>query len=111
MKHTKIFFTLLVLAAALLAFGCTSAAVTDANLQKNAKEAFAKGPIDDLVTSLVQKAATNEVSSDDVAKEVEKTNKNDFLKSLGIKIKDTKAGVKIDKGATAETLKGRFTKE
>ena len=48
--------------------------------------------------------------TEDSAKEVEKTNKNDFLKSLGIKIKDTKAGQKIDKGATAETLRDRFTK-
>ena len=110
MKHTKMFFVLLVLAVAVLAFGCTSAAVTDTTLKDKGTAEFVKSAVDDLVTSLVQKAKKNEVSADDVKKEVEKTNEG-FLKNLGLKIKDTQAGTNIAKGATAESLKTRFVKE
>ena len=110
MKHTKMFFALLVLAVAVLAFGCTSAAVTDTTAQNKAKTEWANSAINGLVTGLVQKAAMNEVPAGDVKKEVEETNKSPFLKGLGIKINDTKEGQKIDKGATAESLKDRFKK-
>ena len=109
MKHTKMFFALLVLAVAVLAFGCTSAAVTDADTQVAAKAGLVDSTIASFRTSLLEKAKTQEIPADDVKKEVEEANKG--LKGLGFKIKDKYEGQKIPKDATADSLKTRFTKE
>ena len=109
MKHTKIFFTLLVLAAALLAFGCTSAAVTDATTLTNTRKGWIDSTVAGLVTSFVEKAKTNEIPADDVKKEIKEADKR--LKALGVKIKDSNEGQKIDKGANEVTIKARFTTE
>ena len=109
MKHTKIFFTLLVLAAALLAFGCTSAG---ANFSTTAGMWLEyKG----LITDLQTEAVTGNVSTATIKSKVDLRNGSTTLKEKAklIDLQETAVIKKIEntekaKAALAEQLKKRF---
>ena len=109
MKHTKIFFTLLVLAAALLAFGCTSAG---ANFSPTASMWM---EFNGLVSDLQTAAANRDVTPETIKNKVAERNGKSSLKEKA-KLLDLQEGTtikKIDntdkaKEALAEQLKKRF---
>lgn len=101
MKHTKIFFTLLVLAAALLAFGCTSAAI-----KSHAMTAAQTGVYNDAITEFKGMADNANVKPDAVTKKLEEKKKA-FLKKNFVVV-DKTPGVGIKKGTTENQLKERF---
>lgn len=109
MKHTKVFFTLLVLAAALLAFGCTSAG---ANFSPTAGMWL---EYNGLITDLQNAATTGNVSAETIKNKVAEKNGNTALKEKAklIDTQETADVKKIEntdkaKEALAEQLKKRF---
>lgn len=109
MKHTKVFFTLLVLAAALLAFGCTSAG---ANFSPTASM---WGEYNGLITDLQNAATIGNVSAETIKNKVAERNGNTALKEKAklIDTQETADVKKIEntdkaKEALAEQLKKRF---
>ena len=101
MKHTKIFFTLLVLAAALLAFGCTSAAI-----KSHAMTAEQTGVYDTAITEFKDMANNGDIKPGAVTKKLEEK-KEVFLKKNFVVI-DKTPGAGIKKGTTENQLKERF---
>lgn len=101
MKHTKIFFTLLVLAAALLAFGCTSAAI-----KSHAMTATQTAAFDGVITEFKDMAANGDIKPGAVTKKLEEKKKT-FLENKFVVV-DKTPGVGIKKGTTEDQLKERF---
>ena len=101
MKHTKIFFTLLVLAAALLAFGCTSAAIKPHAMTPTQTTAF-----NAVITEFKDMAANGDIKPGAVTKKLEEKKKtfsdNKFV------VVDKTPGAGIKKGTTENQLKERF---
>ena len=109
MKHTKIFFTLLVLAAALLAFGCTSAG---ANFSPTAGMWL---EYNSLIADLQTEAVAGNVSTATIKNKVDLRNGSTTLKGKAklIDSQETADIKKIEdtekaKAALAEQLKKRF---
>ena len=103
MKHTKIFFALLAVTAAVLAFGCNKA--TDpAGFTMNAQQ---KTAYDAVITAVETSAANMELSADVVKTTLENYNTTSF-KALNFKVTDKEAGKPIAKGTKADALKKRF---
>ena len=101
MKHTKIFFTLLVLAAALLAFGCTSAAIKPHAMTGDQKEAYSAA-----ITEFQGMADNGDIKPGAVTKKLEEKKKT-FLEKKFVVV-DKTPGEGIKKGTTAAQLKERF---
>ena len=101
MKHTKIFFTLLVLAAALLAFGCTSAAIKS-HAMTNAQTAAYNAAI----TEFKGMADNGDIKPGAVTKKLEEKKKV-FLENKFVVV-DKTPGTGIKKGTTENELKKRF---
>ena len=101
MKHTKIFFTLLVLAAALLAFGCTSAAIKSHAMTTGQKMAFGAA-----ITEFKDMAANGDIKPGAVTKKLEEKKKGFLEKKFVVVDKTPGAGIK--KGTTENQLKERF---
>ena len=101
MKHTKIFFTLLVLAAALLAFGCTSAAIKSHAMTDNQTRAF-----NAVITEFKDMAANGDIKPGAVTKKLEEKKKT-FSENKFVVV-DKTPGVGIKKGTTENQLKERF---
>lgn len=101
MKHTKIFFTLLVLAAALLAFGCTSAAIKSHAMTVAQTTAF-----DAVITEFKDMAANGDIKPGAVTKKLEEKKKT-FSENKFVVV-DKTPGAGIKKGTTKNQLKERF---
>ena len=101
MKHTKIFFTLLVLAAALLAFGCTSAAIKSHAMTSEQTRVY-----DAAITELKGLADNGDIKPGAVTKRLEEK-KETFLKKNFVVVDNT-PGSGIKKGTTENQLKERF---
>ena len=101
MKHTKIFFTLLVLAAALLAFGCTSAAIKYHAMTADQTNAF-----DAAIAEFKGMADNGDIKPGAVTKKLEEK-KKDFLEKKFVVV-DKTPGAGIKKGTTEAQLKERF---
>ena len=109
MKHTKIFFTLLVLAAALLAFGCTSAG---ANFSPTAGMWL---EYNGLITDLQNAATAGDVALETIKGKVTAKNNGLALRNKA-KLLDSQEGTTIKKiednekakAALAEQLRKRF---
>ena len=101
MKHTKIFFTLLVLAAALLAFGCTSAAIKSHAMTTTQTMAY-----NAVITDLKGLADNGDIKPGAVTKKLEEKKKV-FLENKFVVI-DKTPGAGIKKGTTENELKKRF---
>ena len=101
MKHTKIFFTLLVLAAALLAFGCTSAAI-----KSHAMTSEQTGVYDTAINELKGLADNGDIKPSAVTKKLEEKKKV-FLEKKFVVI-DKTPGAGIKKGTSVADLKERF---
>ena len=101
MKHTKIFFTLLVLAAALLAFGCTSAAI-----KSHAMTAEQLRVYNTAITDLKTLADNGDIKPGAVTKKLEEKKKDFSEKKFVVVDKTPGAGIK--KGTTEAQLKERF---
>ena len=101
MKHTKIFFTLLVLAAALLAFGCTSAAIKSHAMTIDQTIAF-----NTAITGFKDMAANDDIKPGAVTKKLEEK-KKEFLEKKFVVV-DKTPGAGIKKGTTEDQLKERF---
>ena len=102
MKHTKIFFTLLVLAAALLAFGCTSAAIKSHAMTPEQMRVYVAA-----ITDLKGLADNGDIKPGDVTKKLEEK-KEAFLKKNFVVV-DKTPGAGIKKGTSEADLKARFT--
>ena len=102
MKHTKIFFALLVLAAAVLAFGCKQANGSS-SFTMNEKQTAA---YTDWIKGLENNAAVNEISADIVKTSV--ITANAVFATLDFKVTDNEAGKPITKGTKTDALKKRF---
>ena len=109
MKHTKVFFTLLVLAAALLAFGCTSAGAGFS------PTAAMWGEYSNLVSEIQTAAIGSNVSAEMIKDKVTTKNNRPVLmnKAKLIDTQETADVKKIEntdkaKEALAEQLKKRF---
>ena len=102
MKHTKIFFTLLVLAAALLAFGCTSAAIKSHAMTPEQTRVY-----DAAITDLKGLADNGDIKPGAVTKKLEEK-KEAFLKKNFVVV-DKTPGAGIKKGTSEADLKARFT--
>ncbi|MEL3906537.1 MAG: hypothetical protein P1P65_05870 [Treponema sp.] len=126
MKHTKMFFALVVLAAAVLAFGCNQAATpSSSNTTQNGgnngsdtgggssggftMNAAQKAAYESWIAGAVQQAATREIPASEVSQAVQGSNTG--FASLGFKVVDTKADQPIAQGTTADALKARFKAE
>ena len=96
MKHTKIFFALIVLAAAVLAFGCSNAT---ARPMSTAQLTAYDTALDSFTTETNWKAA-------DVTKKVAEVNST--LTGQGIKILDLQEGTGLTRGTKKDVLKQRF---
>ena len=118
MKHTKIFFALLVLAGAVLAFGCNQANSNGGNsggssggnnggsFTMNAQQ---KAAYDAVIAQVKLQAAAHEIPANIVAEQLTSTNKE--FASLKFKVVDTKAGQPIAQGTDENALKARFKPE
>ena len=102
MKHTKIFFALLVLAAAVLAFGCKQANDSSSFTLSTAQQTV----YDTQITLLATAAATGDISAAMVKTKLQTMNM--AVASQGFKITDTKDGTDIKRGTEAKALKERF---
>lgn len=121
MKHTKMFFALVVLAAAVLVFGCNQAATpssSNSNTGGNSgggssggftMNAAQKAAYESWIAGAVQQAATREIPASEVSQAVQGSNTG--FASLGFKVVDTKADQPIAQGTTADALKARFKAE
>ena len=109
MKHTKVFFTLLVLAAALLAFGCTSAGAGFS------PTAAMWGEYSNLVSEIQIAATGSNVSAEEIKNKVTAKNNGTVLKDKA-KLVDTQETADVKKientekakKALEEQLKKRF---
>ena len=101
MKHTKIFFTLLVLAAALLAFGCTSAAIKPHAMTADQTEAYSNA-----INEFKGMADNGDIKPGAVTKKLEEKKKVFLEKKFVVVDKTPGAGIK--KGTTEDQLKERF---
>ena len=101
MKHTKIFFTLLVLAAALLAFGCTSAAIKSHAMTATQTMAF-----NAVITEFKDMAANGDIEPGAVTKKLEEKKKTFSENKFVVLDKIPGAGIKKD--TTENQLKERF---
>ena len=99
MKHTKIFFALIVLAAAVLAFGCSNATARPLSAAQLTAYDTALEAFNIPATGTNMKAA-------DVTKKVAEANSS--LTGNGIKILDLQEGTGITKGTKKDVLKQRF---
>lgn len=118
MKHTKIFFALLVLAGAVLAFGCNQANSNGGNsggssggnnggsFTMNAQQ---KAAYDAVIAQVKLQAAAYEIPANIVAEQLTSTNKE--FASLKFKVVDTQKGKPIAKGTDENALKARFKPE
>ena len=106
MKHTKIFFALLVLAGAVLAFGCNQANSNGGGFTMNAEQ---KQAYDAVIGLVKQSAAAHEIPADEIAYQLQIMNQQ--FASLNFKIVDTKEGKPIAKGTDENALKARFKPE
>ena len=115
MKHTKIFFALLVLAGAVLAFGCNQATTPGTpNGGNNGSGSFTmnaqqKTAYDAVIAYVKLQADSHEIPADLVAEQLTSTNKE--FASLKFKVVDTKAGQPIAQGTDENALKARFKPE
>ena len=115
MKHTKIFFALLVLAGAVLAFGCNQATTPGTpNGGNNGSGSFTmnaqqKAAYDAVIAQVKLQAAAYEIPANIVAEQLTSTNKE--FASLKFKVVDTQKGKPIAKGTDENALKARFTPE
>ena len=105
MKHTKIFFALLVLAAALFAFGCNQAN-TPGNGSGFTMNEHQKQAYNAQITTIALTAATQEIPANMVKIQLQTINEG--FKSLKFKVVDTKEGEPIAKGTDENALKARF---
>ena len=112
MKHTKIFFALLVLAAAVLAFGCNQATTPGGNggnggsFTMNAQQ---KAAYDAVIAYVKLQATAYEIPANIVAEQLTSTNKE--FASLKFKVVDTQKGKPVAKGTDENALKARFKPE
>ena len=119
MKHTKIFFALLVLAGAVLAFGCNQANSNGGNSGgssggNNGSGSFTMNPqqktaYDAAIAQVKTQAAAQEIPAQQVAQQLQTMNQQ--FASLNFKVVDTKAGQPIAKGTDENALKARFKAE
>ena len=109
MKHTKIFFALLVLAGAVLAFGCNQANSNGGNGGSFTMNAQQKAAYDAVIAQVKLQAAAYEIPANIVAEQLTSTNKE--FASLKFKVVDTQKGKPIAKGTDENALKARFTPE
>ena len=100
MKHTKIFFALLALAAAVLAFGCKQA---NSGFTMNAQQ---KTYYESVITAFQNTATVAEIPADTVKTTLATSNVG--CAQLGFKITDNDADKPIAKGTNADALKKRF---
>lgn len=100
MKHTKIFFALIVLAAAVLAFGCSNA--TARPMSTKQLTAY-----DTAIDAFVIPATGTNMKAADVTKKVAEVNTT-TLNAEGIKILDLQEGTGITRGTKKDVLKQRF---
>ena len=106
MKHTKIFFALLVLAGAVLAFGCNQANSNGGGFTMNAEQKQAY----DAATGVVkQSAAAHEIPANIV--ELQLQGLNQQFAALSFKVVDTRKGKPVAKGTDENALKARFKPE
>ena len=99
MKHTKIFFALIVLAAAVLAFGCSNA--TARPMSTKQLTAY-----DTAIAAFVISATGTNMKAADVTKKVAEVNTT--LNAKGIKILDLQEGTGITRGTKKDVLEQRF---
>ena len=99
MKHTKIFFALIVLAAAVLAFGCSNATARPMSTAQLTAYDTALESFNIPATGTNWKAA-------DVTKKVAELNST--LTGQGIKILDLQEGTGLTRGTKKDVLKQRF---
>ena len=113
MKHTKIFFALLVLAGAVLAFGCNqansnggSSGGNGGGFTMNEKQ---KAAYDAVIAYVKLQATAYEIPANIVEEQLTSTNKE--FASLKFKVVDTQKGKPIAKGTDENALKARFKPE
>ena len=106
MKHTKIFFALLVLAGAVLAFGCNQANSNGGGFTMNAEQ---KQAYDVAIAYVKLQATAYEIPANIVAEQLTSMNKE--FASLKFKVVDTQKGKPIAKGTDENALKARFRPE
>lgn len=106
MKHTKIFFALLVLAGAVLAFGCNQANSNGGGFTMNEKQQQA---YDAQIASVKLQAANLEIPANIVKIQLQTINES--FKPLNFKVVDTQKGKPIAKGTDENALKARFRPE
>lgn len=99
MKHTKIFFALIVLAAAVLAFGCSNATARPMSTEQLTA-------YDTAINAFVIPATLPNMKAADVTKKVEEVNTT--LNAKRIKILDLQEGTGITRGTKKDVLKQRF---
>ena len=102
MKHTKIFFALLALAVAVLAFGCKQANGSSSfTMNDNQKKAY-----ESMITGFETTAAAMDIPAKSVKMSVESFNTS--YASINLKVTDTQADKPIAKGTKADALRKRF---
>ena len=101
MKHTKIFFALLVLAAAVLAFGCKQAN-TGFTMNENQTKAY-----NSMIIAFEAAASLTDYPADAVKTTLTANNSVTFA-ALDFKVTDNEAGKPITKGTKTDELKKRF---
>ena len=99
MKHTKIFFALIVLAAAVLAFGCSNATARPMSTEQLTA-------YDTAIDAFVIPATGTNMKAADVTKKVAEVNTT--LNANSIKILDLQEGTGITRGTKKDVLKQRF---
>ena len=116
----KDFFALLVLAGAVLAFGCnpaTTPGTTGGGSGDNgsgSSGSFTMNPVqqqayNETIASVKSEAATREIPADEIAYQLQIMNQQ--FASLNFKIVDTKEGKPIANGTDENALKARFKPE
>ena len=106
MKHTKIFFALLVLAGAVLAFGCNQANSNGGGFTMNEKQQQA---YDSAISVVKLQAASHEIPANIVELQLQGLNKQ--FATFSFKVVDTQKGKPIAKGTDENALKARFRPE
>lgn len=102
MKHTKIFFALLALTAAVLAFGCKQANSSSFTLNAEQQKAY-----DAEIQSLEKAVSDMDLPADIIKQGLEQLNQ-ELAKQYKFKIIDKKAGNPVAKGTKVDALKQRF---
>ena len=112
MKHTKMFFALVVLTAAVLAFGCNQANTpskpntTASGFTMNQQQQTAYNRT---IFFIKERAASQAIPANDIPPKLQDANRN--FAPFGFKVVDTQAGQPIEKGTTEDALKARFKPE